>query len=184
MGRDEENGNRHDTTRVTQRNSVLQRQKKGLVPGFGIPVRYGVRSHLIHVVLTAKEMILMNSNAVRAAIHERIDPVIEAIITEELRDKGGQQPLSAPVPPSSSSLEDVLVPALAAVLAPALAPSLTAAITPALTAALTAALTPALSAILSPASQPSPHENGHESKPESSSPPGSEPGEGGGSHEG
>lgn len=154
--------------------------KKGLVPGFRN--RYGVRSHLIHVVLTAKEMILMNSNAVRAAIHDRIDPVIEAIITEELREKGGQ-PLSPPEPLSSSSLADILAPALAAALAPALAPTLANALTPALTAALTVALTPALSAILSPAnlpaSPPASHENGHGSKPESP-----QSGEGGGSYEG
>jgi len=125
----------------------------------------------------------MNSDAVRAAIHDRIDPVIEAIITEELRDKGGQQPPFASAPPSSSSLADILAPALAAALAPALAPALATALTPALTAALTAALTPALAAILSPADQRGPHGNGHERKPESGS-PGSQPGEGGGSHEG
>src|SRR5437764_15496817 len=92
--------------------------------------------HLIHVFLIIKEMILMNSDAVRAAIHDRIDPVIEAIITEELRDKGGKQPPSAPMPQSSSSLTDVLVPTIAPALAPTLAPPLTTELTPELTPAL------------------------------------------------
>jgi len=174
MGRDEENGSFQGMIPFASLSEIRYCNAKKK-PDSRISIDMGSGSHLIHVVLTAKEMILMNSNAVRAAIHDRIDPVIEAIITEELRDKGGKQPQSAPASPPSSSLEDVLAPALAAALAPALAPALTAALTPALTAALTAALTPALSAILSPRT----HGNGHES-----SQSGSQPGEGGSPHEG